>query len=714
MSTLQPGAEIAGYRIESLIGRGGMAVVYRAEDTRLGRKVALKLLPPQLADSEQFRHRFIRESRLAASLDHPNIVPIYEAGEADGQLFIAMRYVIGSDLKAVLLEQGGRLPAAWTVRLFSQLGDALDSAHRAGLVHRDVKPGNILVASGGRPRAALGDHVYLTDFGLTKRTSELSGALTGTGRFLGTVDYVAPEQIQGRPVGPATDIYALGCVLYECLTGHLPFRRDDDAALLWAHLVETPPRITAIRPELSSAVDEVVARAMAKEPGDRYESGEEMLRELQPALERPGLGAPAPGGPVIDGPVIDGPVIDGPVIGEAVIDETVPHGSAGAPTTADTTTGVPEPAVRASRVGPAAYSLAVDLGTSFVAAAVADDHRLEMFSLGDGSLVEPAAVYVHHDGRLLTGDAAARRAVSHPDRYAREVKRSLGNPTPVVLGGAPYAVGDLLGTLLRDVLVRVAEREGAEPEVVALTHPATWGPLRRQLFEDVAAAAALPDPLYTSEPEAAAAHYASTRPLEEGAVLAVYDLGGGTFDATVLRRTARGFEILGTPEGIERLGGADFDDAVFTHVTYLAGGALSHLDLSDMRTVVALARLRQDCTLAKEALSVDTEATIPVFLPNRHFEVTLTRSDLESMIRAPLESTIGTLDRVVRVAGLDPAGLTAVLLVGGSSRIPLVAEMVAEAFGRPIVVGAHPKHAVALGAVLLAEARRTNAPTAVP
>src|SRR3712207_5755612 len=296
MTTQHPGTEIAGYRIESLIGRGGMAVVYRAEDMRLGRKVALKLLTPQLADSEQFRQRFIKESRLAASLDHPNIVPIYEAGEADGQLFIAMRYVIGSDLKGLLAEQGGHLPGDRTLRLFTQIGDALDSAHRAGLVHRDVKPANILVS--GQPQSTQhgsGDHVYLTDFGLTKRTSDLSGGLTGTGHFLGTVDYVAPEQIQGRPVGPGTDIYALGCVLYECLTGQLPFHRDDDAALLWAHLVEAPPPVTGIRPDLPAAVNAVIARAMAKDPADRYATSGEFVHELVRAVGMP-VPASAPRG----------------------------------------------------------------------------------------------------------------------------------------------------------------------------------------------------------------------------------------------------------------------------------------------------------------------------------------------------------------------------------------------------------------------------------
>jgi YVTN family beta-propeller protein len=667
MATHEPGTEIAGYRIESFIGRGGMAVVYRAEDMRLGRKVALKLLTPQLADSEQFRQRFIRESRLAASLDHPNIVPIYEAGEADGQLFIAMRYVIGADLKAVLNEMGGQLPLERTLRLFSQIGNALDSAHRAGLVHRDVKPANILVASDEPPRSARGDHVYLTDFGLTKRTTELSGGLTGTGHFLGTVDYVSPEQIQGRPVGSGTDIYALGCVLYECLTGQLPFRRDDDAALLWAHLVETPAPISGIRPEVPAAVDGVVTRAMAKDPADRYGSCEELLQDLEAALD--GQESPSPAGQSTGTSGLTGPV----------------QGSVG-------------------------YSLAIDLGTSFIAAAVADDRGLEMFGLGDGSLVAPAAVFIRDDRGLVTGDAAARRAISNPDRVARDIKRNLGNPTPLMLGGAPYAVSDLLGALLEDVLVRATDRQGAKPDVVALTHPANWGPFRKGLFEDVARAAGLTDPLYTTEPEAAAAHYASTRPLNEGDVLAVYDLGGGTFDATVLRRMEHGFEILGTPEGIERLGGADFDEAIFAHVNYLAGGLLAELDLSDPKTGVALARLRQDCTLAKEALSVDIEATVPVFLPNRHFDVTITRTELEGMIRAPIESTIGTLDRVLRAAQVDSSTLAAVLLVGGSSRIPLVAQMVSEAFGRPTVVGAHPKHAVALGAALLAEARRRGVP----
>ena len=289
------GSTVAGYRIESVIGRGGMATVYKAEDSRLGRKVALKLLSPALAGSEQFQQRFIRESRLAASLDHPNIIPIYEAGDSDGVLFIAMRYVAGSDLK-VLLGREGRLDPDRAVRLFTQIGDALDAAHGLGLVHRDVKPGNILVTQVHEHADELpSEHVYLTDFGLTKRTSSLSGGLTGTGHFLGTVDYVAPEQIQGKPVGPEADMYALGCLLYEALTGRVPFHRDDDAAVLWAHLVEMPLPVTALRPDLPAAVNAVVSRAMAKQPEDRFASCHDMMRALRHALGQQAPGVPAAG-----------------------------------------------------------------------------------------------------------------------------------------------------------------------------------------------------------------------------------------------------------------------------------------------------------------------------------------------------------------------------------------------------------------------------------
>jgi YVTN family beta-propeller protein len=352
------------------------------------------------------------------------------------------------------------------------------------------------------------------------------------------------------------------------------------------------------------------------------------------------------------------------------------------------------------------YSLGVDLGTTFVAAAVAHASRVEMFTLGDRSVVTPAMVYARDDGSIVTGDAAQRRAISAPDRVGREFKRRLGDPTPVMLGGAPHAVTALLGTLLGDVIARVTDTEGAAPGRIVLTHPANWGPYRRELFEEVPQVAGVAQALMVTEPEAAAAHYAATRHLRDGDTVAVYDLGGGTFDATVLRKRAGtgsvGIDILGTPEGIERLGGVDFDDAIFAHVNYSLKGALSELDMSNPQTAVALARLRQDCVAAKEALSIDTETTIPVFLPQQYHDVRLTRAEFEDMIRAPIESTIGALVRTLRSAQVEPAALSAVLLVGGSSRIPLVARMITEALNRPTLIDAHPKYAVALGAAALA------------
>jgi YVTN family beta-propeller protein len=365
--------------------------------------------------------------------------------------------------------------------------------------------------------------------------------------------------------------------------------------------------------------------------------------------------------------------------------------------------------------GVGAYSLGVDLGTTFVAAAVARGSRVEMVTLGDRTVVTPAVVYARDDESLVTGEAANRRAVSNPDRVAREFKRRLGDPTPVMLGGAPHAVTALLAELLAETVAKVTETEGAPPRDVVLTHPANWGPYRRELFEEVPQIAGVPQARMITEPEAAAAHYAAARHLSDGDTVAVYDLGGGTFDATVLRKRAVGIDILGSPEGIERLGGVDFDDAILAHINFSSGGALSELDMSNPQTGIALARLRQDCIAAKEALSVDTEAAIPVFLPNRHFDVRLTRSEFEDMIRAQIESTIGALTRTLRSARVEPTDLNAVLLVGGSSRIPLVAQMITAALNRPTLVDAHPKYAVALGAATLAAefgAANSNAPAA--
>ncbi|BCL24751.1 serine/threonine-protein kinase [Streptomyces tuirus] len=280
------GQQIAGYRIEQEIGRGGMAVVYRARDLRLERTVALKLLAPELARNDTFRRRFTHESRAAAAIDHPHIVPVFEAGETDGVLYIAMRYVAGSDLRHVLDREGPMTPVT-ALRVAAQVASALDAAHDHGLVHRDVKPGNILVSRGTDSDHP--EHVYLTDFGLTKKSLSLTG-FTTVGQFVGTLDYVAPEQISGKPVDARCDVYGFACVVFETLAGHPPFIRDDDMALLWAHQYDEPPPLTGERPDLDPRVDPVFAQALAKSPDDRYPSCLAFVAALRAATTGGGAG----------------------------------------------------------------------------------------------------------------------------------------------------------------------------------------------------------------------------------------------------------------------------------------------------------------------------------------------------------------------------------------------------------------------------------------
>jgi serine/threonine-protein kinase len=295
LAELRPGSALAGYTLEAQVGAGGMAVVFRARDERLGRLVALKVLAPTLTADDGFRRRFIAESRAAAAVDDPHIIPVYEAGEANGALFIAMRFVQGGDLRGVL-EREGPLAPARAAAFISPVASALDTAHGAGLVHRDVKPANILVdARPGRP-----EHVYLSDFGVSKGAMS-SVSLTAAGQFLGTPDYSAPEQIQGRAVDGRTDQYALACVTYQLLTGAVPFERDQGMAVLFAHLSAPPPSLVARRPDLPGAVDQVLARALAKAPEKRYESCRDYAEALREALglpfHLPAETAPAPGPP---------------------------------------------------------------------------------------------------------------------------------------------------------------------------------------------------------------------------------------------------------------------------------------------------------------------------------------------------------------------------------------------------------------------------------
>jgi Protein kinase domain len=270
------GTEVAGYRIERVLGRGGMSVVYLAHDLRLNRNVGLKLLAPELAEDEGFRVRFLRESQLAASLDHPNVVPVYEAGEADGLLYIAMRYVQGIDLKALLRAEGALAPER-ALMLVGQVASALDAAHERGLVHRDVKPSNVLLT--GRPGK---EHCYLADFGLS--TSATDRSVADARQIVGTIDYIAPEQIRGAEVDGRADVYSLACLLYECLVGDVPFRRASDVAVIYAHLEEPLPRASERTPALPAPLDEVLERGTAKVPEERWHSCAALVEAAHSAL----------------------------------------------------------------------------------------------------------------------------------------------------------------------------------------------------------------------------------------------------------------------------------------------------------------------------------------------------------------------------------------------------------------------------------------------
>lgn len=275
------GAEIAGFRIESVLGRGAMGVVYVAHQRSPDRKVALKLIAPAFAGDETFRRRFLRETAAAASIEHPHVLPVYAAGDDDGTLYMAARLADGRDLRAVLSEAAG-LSVGYATSVIGQIGEALDTAHARGLVHRDVKPGNILVAR--PPEGEQGISCYLTDFGVSTWTASTAATITATGKMVGTADYVAPEQIESGSVDGRADQYSLGCVLYECLTGRPPFGGRAPVATLYGHLNEEPPPPSTIHTDLPREVDAVVARALRKDPSERYASCVELAEDLRRAV----------------------------------------------------------------------------------------------------------------------------------------------------------------------------------------------------------------------------------------------------------------------------------------------------------------------------------------------------------------------------------------------------------------------------------------------
>ena len=355
------------------------------------------------------------------------------------------------------------------------------------------------------------------------------------------------------------------------------------------------------------------------------------------------------------------------------------------------------------------YQLGIDFGTTFTSAAVSRDGRVEAINLGTRSMVVPSVVLVRTDGEILIGDAAETRAVVEPNRVAREFKRRLGDPTPLFLGGTPYSAEALIGYVLGSIYQRVVERMGSAPTAVVITHPAAYSQYRLDLLRDAARRAGIAEAKFVPEPEAAAIYYASQARVAPGEVIAMFDLGGGTFDTALLRRLETRFELIGTPQGLERLGGVDFDDAIVGFVNDQLGGALSEANESDPQTMMRLGRLRSDSRAAKEALSEDTEAIVQVVLPSGAVDVRISRQQFESLIRPRLSEALQALDRAITSAGLTMEQVSKIVLVGGSSRIPIVREMVAKATDRPLAIDIDPEHAVSMGAAFAASGRSLSA-----
>jgi actin-like ATPase involved in cell morphogenesis len=355
------------------------------------------------------------------------------------------------------------------------------------------------------------------------------------------------------------------------------------------------------------------------------------------------------------------------------------------------------------------YPLGVDIGTTYTAAALWREGRVQTVPLGNRANAVPSVLFLRDDNTMLVGEAAARRGITDPDRQAREFKRRMGDDVPILLGGRGYTAHQLTGEVLRWSLQKVSELQGSPPQHVVLTHPASWGEFRKGLLTQSAMAAGLREVGLLPEPVAAATWYAAQERIEPGSLIGIYDFGGGTFDASVVRKTATGVEIFGEAGGDDSIGGIDFDHALFRHVGASAGVDIAQLDMTDPMSATAMAQLFTAVVEAKEALSSDVEVVVPVVLPGLSRQVLVTRAEFEELIRQRVLGTVGVFGQVVRRAGVDPAKLHGVLLVGGSSRIPLVRQLLSAELGIRVAVDAHPKYTVSLGAAIAAAPRVVGA-----
>jgi molecular chaperone DnaK (HSP70)/serine/threonine protein kinase len=684
VASLRPGSRIAGYLLQEQVGQGGMAVVYLALDERLDRRVALKILTPAMSADEGFRLRFIRESKAAAAVDDPHIIPVFEAGEADGVLFIAMRYVPDGDVWS-LIRRGGPLPADQAARVISQVASALDAAHRRGLVHRDVKPANMLVDSGEQGSRL--EHVYLSDFGLTKGEPGAT-ALTSAGQFLGTPAYIAPEQIHGRPVDGRADQYALACAAFEILSGSPPFPSDEPMAAILAHVSEPPPSLTSRRPDLPLATDAVLATAMAKEPGDRYASCGAFAAALRLAL-LPTSGQP-PGAPA-------------PLVGHSPT-EIAGHGPGAQ-------------GGKRHRGAPATTaSLGIDLGTTFsVVSQVAASGVPMVLPNAEGSPTTPSVVLFESAG-VVVGAGARQSLVSEPESVVQLVKRQMGSDWTFDFHGVSYRPEHVSALILRK-LHADAQKLAGPVGAAAITVPAYFNDTMRSATRRAGELAGLDVLGLLSEPTAAALAFGYDR-RPQAATGVIIDLGGGTFDVTVMDYD--GYELTVRATGGDAyLGGANFDKVIFDYFVerFREAHGIDIFD-PDALNLDECSKVSQDWLL--RAIAVKHDLTAREYSPTtlhaagRRLLVEVDREEFVRRSRVLLDEIADKISEVVAAAGVRRGDINVVLAVGGATRIPAVRERVRDVLGLAPDTSVRPDEAVALGAAIFAAQRQLERGTIPP
>ncbi|HYA00276.1 MAG TPA: Hsp70 family protein [Candidatus Binatia bacterium] len=622
------------------IGRGGFGVVYRAQRPGYDQSVAVKVLASVTLDPEA-KMRFEREVRaMGALFGHPHIVGIITAGytSADNP-YIVMEDMSGGSLADALRAQG-RLSWQDAVAIGFALADALEAAHAAHVLHRDVKPENVLYSRYGTPK--------LGDFGIA---SLGEGAETRSSTLLVSLPHTAPEVLEGQPRTPSSDLYAVGSTVMTLILGRPPFARgpNESAQSVFRRIsADPPPDLRDL--SVPDPVCRVIEKAMAKAPELRYVTAARFRTDLD----------------------------------EAVKQTETPGGRA------------------AKRPAAITWRLGIDFGTTYTAAAVADDQRTTVLTLeGDGSQRVRSAVWLDDAGKLIVGEAAINQYWLAPERFEPTPKRLIGQPR-VLLGETAVPVVEMVAAVLRRVVEEATRQHGGEPPSEArLTHPAGWAATRSAVLVEAARLAGLDKLKLIPEPVAAAAHVSRARRIEVDQHVAVYDFGGGTFDAAVLRRTEDGFEVAGPPGGKDPMGGEDIDRKIIDH---LGEGPVGRnpdwaklMEPPDTRWRQRQADLYAWVRRAKEALS--SEMAFTLMVPGLDQSVQVTRGELEDLIRADVEETVEILRATIVAAGIsaEERDLAGIFLVGGSSRMPIVAETVWRRLGRRPDTQDDPKSVVALG-----------------